>query len=468
MSRTQALNHCDTRFSDGRFWDDLAGLVAYQTESQKPDNLPALMRYLTEALPPLLRGLGFEFSLHDNPDPSGCAFLVATRIEDPDLPTVLSYGHGDVTHGQRADWHKGLDPFVLTPQDDRVFGRGSADNKGQHLINLHAMASVIEVRGALGFNVKLLIEMGEEIGSPGLHAFCANNQDLLRADVLIASDGPRLQPDVPTIFMGARGGLSFELQVNVRDGAHHSGNWGGLLADPAMILAQALSTITDARGQIRIPEWRPTSLTPEIRKTLSALPSFDGSAPAIDPDWGEADLTPAERVFGWNSFAVLAMQSGKPEAPVNAISGEAHATCQLRYVVGTDANDILPSLRRHLDAQGFHQVEIIATDGGAFPATRLDPTHPWAQFAIRSINATTGAAPHVLPNLGGSLPNECFAEVLGLPTIWVPHSYRGCNQHAPNEHVLASTCAQAGQVMTGLFWDLGDTETPHPSKKEKH
>ncbi|WP_164658697.1 M20 family metallopeptidase [Tropicibacter sp. Alg240-R139] len=464
MSRTAALSAVEARFTDGRFWANLERLVSRQTESQKPDNLAALMSYLTEALPTHLQALGFRWALHDNPDPAGCAFLVAERIENPDFPTVLSYGHGDVTHGQRRDWQDGVEPFALTQIGDRFYGRGSADNKGQHLINLHALASVIEARGSLGFNVKLLIEMGEEIGSPGLHAFCAANTELLNADVLIASDGPRLQPDVPTVFMGARGGLSFELRVDLRDGAHHSGNWGGLLADPAMILAQALSTITDPRGQIRIPEWRPDSLTPEIRGTLAALPSFDGSDPAIDHNWGEADLTPAERVFGWNSFAVLAMQSGKPEAPVNAISGHASATCQLRYVVGTDADNILPSLRKHLDTHGFHQVEVVPTDGGAFPATRLDPGHPWAQFAILSIKATTGAPPHVLPNLGGSLPNECFAKVLGLPTIWVPHSYRGCNQHAPNEHVLASTCRQAGQVMTGLFWDLGDTETPHPPK----
>lgn len=468
MSRSAALSACDTRFADGRFWADLERLVSMETESQKPDNTDALMPYLTEALPPLLRGLGFTWALHDNPDPAGCSFLVAERIEDPALPMVLSYGHGDVTHGQRPDWQDGAEPFALTHDGERVYGRGSADNKGQHLINLHALACVIEARGRLGFNVKLLVEMGEEIGSPGLHAFCAANTDLLDADVLIASDGPRLQPEVPTVFMGARGGLSFKLHVDLREGAHHSGNWGGLLADPAMILAQALSIITDARGQIRIPEWRPDSLTPDIRETLAALPSLDGADPAIDPDWGEVDLTPAERVFGWNSFAVLAMESGKPEAPVNAISGQALATCQLRYVVGTDADNILPGLRKHLDAHGFHQVEIVSMDGGAFPATRLDPSHPWAQFAIRSIEATTGAPPHVLPNLGGSLPNECFAEVLGLPTIWVPHSYRGCNQHAPNEHLLASTCRQAGRVMTGLFWDLGDTETPHPSKIPAH
>ena len=93
-------------------------------------------------------------------------------------------------------------------------------------------------------------------------------------------------------------------------------------------------------------------------------------------------------------------------------------------------------------------------------ATRLDPAHPWAQWAIGSVAATSGKDVAVLPNLGGSLPNDVFADVLGLPTIWVPHSYPGCSQHAPNEHVLGSVCREALQIMTGLWWDLGSGDTP--------
>ena len=99
-------------------------------------------------------------------------------------------------------------------------------------------------------------------------------------------------------------------------------------------------------------------------------------------------------------------------------------------------------------------VQVIPSDQGAFPATRLDPDHPWVRFAARSLTQSTGHAPHILPNLGGSLPNDCFAEVLSLPTIWVPHSYAGCSQHAPNEHVLKSLSRQALIGMAGLFADL--------------
>ena len=455
MTRDAAIDSAAAYFDRGSFQSELADLVAYQTESQKSGSGPELRRYLDQAMLPRLKALGFDCRVVDNPDPRGGPLLLGTRHEADDLTTVLTYGHGDVIRAQHGQWREGLQPFVLIEEGDRLYGRGTADNKCQHLINIAALEAVLAERGHLGFNVKIVIEMSEEVGSSGLAEVFRSHGDVLAADVLIASDGPRLQPDVPTLFMGSRGGLAFDLVVNLRDGAHHSGNWGGLLADPAIILSHALASITDARGQILIPEWRPDSLTDSVRAALKDLPIEGEGGPQVDHDWGEETLTPAERAFGWNSFAVLAMKSGIPEAPVNAISGHARATCQLRYVVGTDQDQILPALRRHLDQAGFANVEIEQHDKGVFAATRLDPTHPWVGFASASIRETVGRDPHILPNLAGSLPNDCFADILGLPTIWVPHSYRGCSQHAPDEHVLKPLCRDALRVMAGLFWDVG-------------
>lgn len=453
MSRQDAMAAAVAGLDDGSFEADLGALVAIPSESQAARGAPHLRRYL-DAMQARLAGLGFTVERHENPVAGAPPFLLAERIEDPALVTVLSYGHGDVTHGQEGAWAGGRQPFELARAGERLYGRGTADNKGQHLVNLRALEAVLATRGRLGFNFRLILEMAEEIGSPGLKAFAAARRARLAADVFIASDGPRLQPEVPTLFMGARGVINFNLSVRLREGAHHSGNWGGLLADPAMILVQALATITDARGQIRVPEWRPDSLTPGVRAALAALPLAEPEGPPIDADWGEAALTPAERVFGWNSFAILAMTSGVPEAPQNAIAGEARATCQLRYVVGTDPAGILPALRRHLDAQGFAGVAI-GSGAGAFPATRLDPGAPWARFAADSLTRSAGRAPHVLPNLGGSLPNDVFAETLGLPTLWIPHSYRACSQHAPDEHALVPVLRSALAVMAGLWWDIG-------------
>jgi len=460
MSRDTAIDTITAYFDTGRFQSDLTGLVAFESESQNPDQAAELMRYLTEAMQPRLTAMGFVCSIHENPDPRGGPLLIGERHEGDDLPTILTYGHGDVIRAQTDQWRDGLHPFQLVEEGDRLYGRGTADNKGQHLINIAALEAVLETRGTLGFNCRIVIEMSEETGSAGLPEFFTQHRDRLTADVLIASDGPRLQPDVPTMFMGSRGGVSFDLTLDLREGAHHSGNWGGLLTDPAMILAQALATITDKRGQIQIAEWRPDSLTPTVRDALKGLPIDSTDGPAINTDWGEEDLTPVERAYGWNSFAILAMKSGVPEAPVNAISAHARATCQLRYVVGTDPEDILPALRRHLDAHGFQAVQIEPHDRGFFRATRLDPDHPWVSFVADSLTRSAGRAPHILPNLAGSLPNDSFADILGLPTVWVPHSYRGCSQHAPNEHVLKPVCRDALRLMAGLFWDLGEGKTP--------
>ena len=106
----------------------------------------------------------------------------------------------------------------------------------------------------------------------------------------------------------------------------------------------------------------------------------------------------------------------------------------------------------------FPMVEVSATQ--SFAASRTDFDSPWINWAAQSIRQTTGKAPAVLPNFGGSLPNDVFSEGLGLPTIWVPHSYPGCSQHAPDEHILLSTTEEALGIMAGLFWDLGEMPGP--------
>ncbi|OKH86763.1 M20 family metallopeptidase [Thalassospira sp. TSL5-1] len=456
-SREQVIERITRYFDEGDFLRELTGLVEIPSESQNPERAAELQRYIDEKMIPMLRDMEFTTRVMENPSTGFGPFLFAERHEGDGLPTILTYGHGDVILAQEGEWREGLEPFKVVVEDDRIYGRGTADNKGQHCINLAALRAVIAERGKLGFNCKVIIETGEETGSPGLAQLFEQNRDLFAADVLIASDGPRLSAERPTLFMGSRGAINFSLSLNYREGGHHSGNWGGLLKDPGVVLAHALATITDARGQIQVPEWRPDSLTAPVRTALEDCAiTQSATGPKIDADWGEESLSLAEKVYGWNSFAILAMKSGNPEKPVNAIAPAAIAHCQLRYVVGTDPDDILPALRRHLDKHGFTDVVITPAEKGFFRATRLDPDHAWVLRARDSLMRTTGKSPAVLPNLGGSLPNETFAYILGMPTVWIPHSYAGCSQHAPNEHVLKSLSREALQIMAGLFWDIGE------------
>lgn len=429
--------------------------VAIPTESQNRERAPELRRYLDEELRPELEAMGFVCEDWANPVDGAPPMLFAERHEAAALPTVLMYGHGDVVPGDESKWRKAASPWSLEAKDGRWYGRGVADNKGQHSVNLQALGQVLQSRGRLGFNVKWLFEMGEEVGSPGLKKQCELRAAQLAADVFIASDGPRLSQQQPTLFLGSRGVMNFDLELDLRDGAHHSGNWGGLLANPGVQLAAAIHSIVDERGVIRVEALRPPPVPAAVREALSGVQPGEPGGPEIDVDWGEPGLTPAERVFGWNSIEVLAFKCGNPDKPVNAIPPKAVAHMQIRFVVGRDPATFLPALRAHLDAQGFQQVQLRQAGGEIMAATRLDPDSPWVRWALASMRETTGVEPVLLPNLGGSLPNDCFAEVLGLPTLWVPHSVPTCAQHAPDEHLPVFTLEQGLKIMAGLFSDLG-------------
>ncbi len=462
MTRNLAIELACKTLDSGALASDLARRVAYRTESEEADQAaPALQAYLSDEMAPTLAKMAFASRVVQNPVDARLPMLIAQRIESPTLPTVLMYAHGDVVRGHEAQWRTGLQPWLLTLQTDaaklRWYGRGTADNKGQHSINFAALEQVIQVRkGKLGFNVKWLIEMGEEAGSPGLREVCAQQRDALKADLFLASDGPRVRADRPTLFLGSRGAFNFELRLAPRQGGHHSGNWGGLLANPAVELAHAVASLVDKRGRVLVDALRPTSLPDSVRRALQDLEiGGDAGDPAIDPHWGEPGLSAAERVIGWNCIEVLAMTAGNPAKPVGAIPGHASAWCQLRFVVGTSMATIGPALRKHLDNAGFAHVELHL--GMAGDASRLDPDDPWVSWALASIHQTTGKAPALLPNLGGSLPNDIFMHDLGLPTLWVPHSYPGCCQHAPNEHLLADVAREGLATMAGLFWDLGES-----------
>ena len=459
MTRDTAIVAAREYLASGTFEEDLARRVAIPTESQTAEGLPHTRRYLELEMIPAFEAMGFVWTIFENPRPGVGPVLLATRDEGADT-TVLGYGHGDVIRGQEDQWTKGAGPWQTARDGERLYGRGTADNKGQHTINMAAMNTVLQTRGRLGFNAKVIIEMAEENGSQGLREIIEANMDAFAADVFIASDGPRVRPDRPTLSLGARGGMNFDLVCDLREGGHHSGNWGGALADPVVILAHALASICGPTGQILIPDWLPPPMSNAVRAALADVeldPGPDG--PAIDPDWGEPGMSTAEKVYGWNSFAVLAISAGNIDAPVNAIQPVARAHCQLRYIAGTNAVGVLPALQAHLDAHGFDRVAVEAPTGAnaaGFAASRTEPDHPWAARVRASMQSTTGTSPAIIPQMGGSICNDLFTDLLGLPAIWIPHSYSGCSQHAPDEHILLPVCDSALAIMAGLYWDLGE------------
>lgn len=424
-----------------------------------PERRDDLRRYAREFIGPLLTELGFELRFFDGASAGNLPTLLGTRIEDPSLPTVMIYGHGDVVRGLPDQWRSGLDPWRMSIEGDRIYGRGTADNKGQHLLALEALRAVIAVRGRLGFNAKFFLDMGEEIGSPGLRPVLHANRDACAADVFIALDGPSLAEGAPEINLGARGAVNIDLVVKLREGTHHSGHWGGILADPGILLAHAIASIVSREGHILVPEWLPKEIPPAVKSACAQLTMANSKHPRVEPWWGEPSLSRAERIFGWTSVIVLSMLTGRPEAPISAVQGEAIARLSVRHTVDTKASAVVPSLRDHLKQEGFDYVEVRAVQGDdIFPPFRTDPNDVWVRRICASMGRTAGQEIQVIPNNSAGNPSALFYEELGTPAIWIPHSYPECEQHGPNEHALKSLLKEGLDLTAGLWWDFGDPD----------
>jgi hypothetical protein len=235
------------------------------------------------------------------------------------------------------------------------------------------------------------------------------------------------------MFLGARGGFGFDLWIDAREGGHHSGNWGGLLSNPAIQLAHAIASIGPT-GQIRIPEWVPPKELPAGVRARS--PTARSTAVPM--------ARPIDRGGASRASAAERSSAGRPSrcSPTSAARRRRRSTpfrggrgaCQLRFVVGVDPT---PSCRRCAGtstATASPSSDSAARADAAF-RRRGSTRQPVGRMGARLDRRTTNKKPALLPNLGGSLPNDVFADILGMPTIWVPHSYPGCSQHAPNEHV---------------------------------
>lgn len=213
--------------------------------------------------------------------------------------------------------------------------------------------------------------------------------------------------------------------------------------------------------RIRVPALLPPPVPDAVRAALAGV-GVAGSPgdPVPDAGRGEPGLSAAERLYAWNTLEVLGLGAGDVDQPVNAIPGRARAVLQLRYVVGTGADRAAEAVAGHLAEHGYPMVDVRPL--GSFAASRTPLDDPWARWARTTLERVAGRPVAVLPNIGGSLPNAVFTDVLGLPTLWLPHSYTGCLQHAPDEHLLAPIAREGLVLATGFFHALGRPPADRP------
>ena len=319
---------------------------------------------------------------------------------------------------------------------------------GQHSINLSALAVVREARGGkLGFNAKFIIETGEEIGSPDLRRVCEGLRDELKADFFLASDGPRLSADRPTIFLGCRGGLRITLDVNLRDGGHHSGNWGGVLSNAATILSGAIASLVDKNGRMRLEAMRPPRISNQIRSVLADVKVEPSADDRCSRRTGARRAIGGRRLFAGTRLKCWRCRRAISQA-LRVRFRRAHAVLQLRCRRHQNRS-CRRGGARHLCPKWLSDGRVNSTL--SFAAARTDFVAQVNRPRNRSGRPPAGAGdPAEFRRLAA---RTTCSEALALPTIWVPHSYPGCSQHAPNEHILLPVTEEALAISRAV-WDL--------------
>ncbi|MBO0791802.1 MAG: M20/M25/M40 family metallo-hydrolase [Ktedonobacteraceae bacterium] len=351
--------------------------------------------------------------------------------------TLLLYNHYDVQPPEPLElWNS--PPFETTQRDGKLFARGTADDKGDIVSRLAAFDAYRAVYGDLPYRLKFLIEGEEEIGSPHLHTFIRDHQDLLAADACVWEAGWTDHEGRLLMYLGLRGIVSVELRLRTIKYDAHSGLYSAL-PNAAWRLVWALATLKDQQEHILIPGFyddvRPP--TQRQRELLAALPSQE------EQEKIEHGFTRyAGKLSGQNlkesvflpTCTINGLGSGyQGEGSKTIIPAEASCKIDFRLVPDQDPQDVIRKLRAHLDAQGFNDIEIHAEPGER--AGVVDPDDPFVQLALQAARTTYGKEPVVNPLIGGSGPYAAFLEYLHTPIVASGVSYPGSLGHAPNEHI---------------------------------
>ena len=356
--------------------------------------------------------------------------------------TWLLYGHYDVYPADEKQEGWRTKPFEPVVEGDRVWGRGTGDNKGQHLAMLGAIALWRELHGELPIRVKVILEGDEETGSVPLPKFVEENRARLKADLCCYSDGPMFPGDQPVLLMGVRGNLGLEFVAKGAKRNLHSGNFGGVAPNPTLDLVHLLAEMVDREGRLAVPgaayadvEICPPDLAAVRRLSLDHA-GFRESV-GVEPVTGADDALFHERLMLRPAFNVSGFAAGYTgTGQKSIIYKEALAKADVRLVGGQDPQAVLAAIRAFAKARGYDAIEIRGTK--ATPPSRTPLDHPLVPRVKDAVAKGFGCEPLVVPSLGGTTPDYVFTRLLGLPSIVVPLAPYDENNHAPNESTKVS------------------------------
>jgi len=365
--------------------------------------------------------------------------IVYGEISGPaGAPTVLVYGHYDVQPVDPLDlWD--TPPFEPTIRDGAVYARGSSDDKAQLLVHLLAAEAILAEHGELPVTVKFCIEGEEEVGSPSLTPFVADNRDKLACDAVLVSDSSFFARGVPSLVYGLRGLAYVEVLVRgpIRD--LHSGSFGGAVTNPADALAGMIAALHDADRRVTIPGFydRVREATAAEREGFAGLPHDDQSYMdelEVNGLQGEAGFSTLERLWIRPTLEVNGLWGGfQGEGAKTVLPAEAGAKLSMRLVPDQDPDEVADALEKHLEslAPAGVELEFIRHHGGR--PFLAEPGSPFVAAGARALELAFGKKP-VLTREGGSIPVvETFRAELGAPTVLMGLGLPDDAPHSPNE-----------------------------------
>jgi len=355
----------------------------------------------------------------------------------PGAPTVLVYGHYDVQPVDPLhEWDS--DPFAGEIRGDYIYGRGVSDMKAQILAQIKAMESIV-AQGPIPINLKYLIEGEEEIGSPNLGAFIAENMDLLACDVVLNCDGGIHSQDVPAITYSLRGLAYFELELVTAKKDLHSGLFGGSVRNPLHVMAEVIAGLHDGEGHVTIPGFydKVRPLDTEEREVLARIPFSEEhwcEMAGVKALFGEAGYTTTERVGARPTLEVNGMWGGFiGEGAKTVLPARAHAKISARLVPDQDPRDVKGQLEAYLAAAVPSDVDWRLHEHSSGPGAVMSRDSVYMESARKALTEVFGLEP-LFKREGGSIPIVgMLQESLGVDSVLLGFELPDDGIHGPNE-----------------------------------
>lgn len=366
--------------------------------------------------------------------------VYAESLQSPGKPTVLFYGHYDVQPPEPLNlWTSPA--FEPTERDSNLYGRGTADDKGQVHIHLKAFAALKNAEGRLPVNVKVIVEGEEEVGSVNLWDFVTNNRDRLKADALVVSDTSMLARGVPSITYGLRGLNYYQVEITGPAQDLHSGVFGGAVPNPITILAETIAKLHDKNFRVTVPGFYDdvSPISAKERKALNSLPWKESDfrktvgAPAL---CGEKGFTRVERLWTRPTLELNGIWGGYTgEGSKTVIPAKAFAKISTRLVPNQNPAKIAKLVERHVHKllpKTVHCRFEVLSMGKSWVAPY---SHPIFQKAIHALEKGFGKRA-VFIREGGSIPFVTqMHDTFKVPCVLMGFGLPDENAHAPDEHI---------------------------------